>query len=80
MFWVHLPVPVSPFPFPIHIPPPSFLFLFWGPRNFLFSSRFKMACWYQLETQLGAGHPSPGDGHRGRERRALSFWKRGTEV
>lgn len=44
---------VSPFPFPIHIPPPSFLFLFWGHRNFLFSSWFKMACWSQLEAQWG---------------------------
>lgn len=73
MFRVHLLGACVPFPFPIHIPPPSFLFLFWGHRNFLFSSWFKMACWSQLEAQWGrgeAGHPSPRDSYRGRERGA----------
>lgn len=56
MLWMHVPV-LCPFPFPVHMPPPSFLFLFWGHRNFLFSSQFKMACWSQLEAQWRAGHP-----------------------
>lgn len=62
---------VSPFPFPIHIPPPSFLFLFWGRKNFLFSSEFKMACWSQLKAQWRTGHPNPRDIHSGRDRGTL---------
>lgn len=62
---------LSSFPFLIHTPPPSFLFLFWGHRNFLFSSRFKMACWPQLEAGREAGGPRPRDIRGGRERGAL---------
>lgn len=71
MFWVHELGAVSPFPFPIHMPPPSFLFLFWGHRNFLFSSQFKMACWSQWEALcvrgVGEAWSSQSKGHTQRE-------------
>lgn len=59
--------PCPPSPFPIHTPPPSFLFLFWGLRNFLFSLWFKMAGWSQLEAQREAGRPRPRQTDRERE-------------
>lgn len=70
--------PCPPSPFPIHTPPPSFLFLFWGLRNFLFSLWFKMACWSQLEAQQEAGRPRPRHTDRERERglRAPGGWRR----
>lgn len=62
---------VSPFPFPIHMPPPSFLFLFRGHKNFLFSSWLKMLASLSWRPSGGAGHSSPGDIRRRRNRETL---------